>query len=56
MFVLGDYLEQVPPRVVLGLKVYVLGQFCNKVVKSLHFEVVEREGVKSHKGLFAAIL
>jgi len=48
--------EQVPPRVVLGLKAHVLGQFCNKVVKSPHFMVMEREGVQIHKGFSTLIL
>jgi len=56
MFVLGAFWEQVPPRIVLGLKAHVLGQFCNKVVKSPHFVVMEREGVKSHKRLSTLIL
>ena len=56
MFVLGACWEWVPLRAVFGLKTHVLGQFCNKVVKSSHFVVMEHEGVKSHKGLSALIL
>ena len=53
MFVLGAYWERDPPRTVLGLKTQVLVKFCNKLVKTLHFMVAEREGVMSHKALSA---
>lgn len=51
MFVLGAYWERDPPRIVLGLKAHVLVKFCNKIVKTLHFALVEHEGVIIHKGL-----
>jgi len=40
----------------VGLKSHVLGQLCNKVVKSPHFVVAEGEGVMSHEGLSTLIL
>lgn len=43
------------PKDSFGAKSPCLGQFCNKIVKSLCFVVAEREGVMSHKGLSALI-
>jgi len=51
----GGLVGTCSPKDIFWLKSHVLQQFCNKVVKSLHFMVAEREGVKSHKRLFALI-
>jgi len=51
MFVLGACWEQDPLKMVLGLKAHVFFKFCNKLIKTPHFMVMECEGVINHKGL-----